>query len=74
MYEITDINKTLDHVLPNNLKVTITIDDIRLKSNSKINRTLTFTKKSFSYTISEFVHFYSGELGDIDGFIQLISG
>ena len=33
------------------MKVSINIDDVRLKSNSKINQTLIFTKKYF------FLHF-----------------
>ena len=32
VYEITDINETLEYILPENVKVSITIDDIRLKS------------------------------------------
>ena len=32
-YEVVNINNTLKHILPNNVKVNITIDDIRLKSN-----------------------------------------
>ena len=56
------------------MKVTITIVDIRLKSNLKINQTFYVTKKSFFYMILGFVQSYSGELGDIHGFIQLIPG
>ena len=33
IYEIVDLNNTLKHILPDNVKVNITIDDIRLKSN-----------------------------------------
>ena len=51
IYEVIDLNNTLKYILPDNVKVTITIDDIRLKSNLKINRTLIFTNKSFFYTI-----------------------
>ena len=47
IYEVIDLNNTLKHNLPDNVKVTITIDDIRLKSNLKINQTLIFTNKSF---------------------------
>ena len=43
IYEVIDLNNTLKHILPDNVKVSITIDDIRLKSNSKINQTLIFT-------------------------------
>ena len=47
IYELTDINKTLEHISADNVNVSITIDDIRLKSNIKITQTLFFTKKSF---------------------------
>ena len=46
IYEVVDLNKTLKHILPNSVKVNITIDDIRLKSILKINQTLVFTEKS----------------------------
>ena len=49
--EVIDLNNTLKYILPNNVKVKITINDIRLKSNSKTNQSLLFTKKSFFYTI-----------------------
>ena len=55
IYEITVVNKTLEYISPDNVKVTITIDEIRLKSNLKINQTLIFTKKSFLYNF----RFYS---------------
>ena len=44
IYEVIDLNNTLKYILPDNVKVNITIDDIRLKSNLKINQTLIFTK------------------------------
>ena len=47
IYEVIDINNTLKHILPNNVKVNITIDGIRLKSNLKINQTLIFNERSF---------------------------
>ena len=74
IYEVVDLNNTLKYILPNNVKVSVTIDGIRLKSNLKINQTLIFTKESFFHTILGFVQSYSGELGDIEGFIQLIPG
>ena len=74
MYEITDIYTILEQILPNNVKAGITIDDTRLICSLKTNQTLIFTKKSFFYTISGFVQSYSGKLGEIDGFIQLIPG
>ena len=33
IYEVVDLNNTLKHILPDNVKVSVTIDDIRLKSN-----------------------------------------
>ena len=56
------------------MKVNITIDDVRLKSNLKTNQTLIFTEKSFFYTILGFTRSRSYPLDDIDGFYQLIAG
>ena len=74
IYGKTDTNKTLELILPNKVKISNTIDDIRLKSILKRNQTLKFTKKFFFYTILGFTqsHFYS--LNDIDGVYQLIAG
>ena len=44
IYEVFDLNNTLKHILPDNVKITVTIDDTRLKSNLKINQTLLFPK------------------------------
>ena len=74
IYEVVDLNNTLKHILPDNVKINITIDDIRLKSNLKTNPTLIFTEKSFFYTILGFTQSRSYPLDDIDGFYQLISG
>ena len=74
IYEVVDLNNILKYTLPDNLKVNITIDDIRLKSNLKINQTLIFTEKSFFYTILGFTQSHSYPLDDIDGFYQLIAG
>ena len=74
IYEIIDLNSILKHILPDNVKVNITIDDIRLKSNLKINQTLIFTEKSFFYTILGFTQSHQGPLNDIDGYYQLIAG
>ena len=74
IYEVIDLNNTLKYILPNNVKVNITIDDIRLKSNLKINQTLIFTEKSFFYTILGFTQSRSYPLDDIDGFYQLPAG
>ena len=36
IYEVVDFNNTLKYILPDNVKISVTIDDIRLKSNLKI--------------------------------------
>ena len=74
IYEVVDLNNTLKHILPDNVKVTITIDDNRLKSNLKTNQTLIFTEKSFFYTILGFTQSHSYPLDDIDGYYQIIAG
>ena len=53
-YEVVDINNTLKYLLTDNVKVGVTIDVVRLKSNLKINQTLIFTEKSILYTILGF--------------------
>ena len=74
IYEVDDLNNTLKYILPDIVKVSVTIDDIRLKTNLKINQTLIFTEKSFFYTILGFTQSRSSSLDDIDGFYQLIAG
>ena len=56
------------------MKVNITIDDVRLKSNLKTNQTLIFNKKFFYYTVLGFTRSQSYPLDDIDGFYQLMAG
>ena len=68
VYEITDINTTLKYILPDNVKVSVTIDDIRLKSTLKILQTLIFTDKSFFFTILGFTRSHIYHLDDIEGF------
>ena len=74
IYEVIDLNNFLKPILPDNVKINITIDDIRIKSNLKINQILIFTEKSFFYTILGFTQSSSYPLDDIDGFYQLIAG
>ena len=50
-YEISDINLMLKSLLPDQLKVNITIDNIRLKSNLTNIKTIRFTRKSFFYIL-----------------------
>ena len=54
--------------------MSITIEDIRLKSNLKIIQTLLFTNKSFFYSIFGFTQSRQGPLNDIEGFYQLLPG
>ena len=74
IYEVIDLNNTLKNILPNNINVNFTIDDIRLKSNLKINQTLIFTERSFFYTILGFTQSRSYPLNDIDSHYQIIAG
>ena len=74
IYEVIDLNNTLKLILPDNVKINITIDDIRLKSNLKINQTLIFTERSFFYTILGFTQSRSYPLDDIDSHYQIIAG
>ena len=74
IYEVIDLNNTLKNILPDNVKVNVTIDDVRLKSNLKVDQTLKFTGKSFFYTILGFTRSRSYPLDDINGFYQLIAG
>ena len=43
IFEMSDLNKTLEYLLPDNVTVSFTTDDIRLGSNLKKNQTLIFT-------------------------------
>ena len=74
IYEVIDLNNTSKHILPNNVKINNTIDDIRLKSNLNTNQTLLFTEKSFFYTILGFTQSRSYPLDDIDSHYQIIAG
>ena len=74
IYEVVDLNNTLKYILPYDVKVTITIDDIRLKSILKTNQILIFTEKSFFYTILGFTQSHQGPLNDIERFYQFLPG
>ena len=74
IYNVVDLNKTLKNILPNNVKIDITIDERKYKTDLKINQTLIFTNKSFLYTILGFTRSHSYPLEDIEGFYQLIAG
>ena len=66
IYEITNINKTLEFSLPNNVKLSITSDDIRLKSHLKKSQFSVFTDKGFFYSLLGFTRSHSYPLDDID--------
>ena len=74
IYIVVDLNNTLKNILPDNVKISVTIDEKKYKSNLKINQTLRFTDKSFFYTILGFTqsHFYPSD--DIERFYRLIPG
>ena len=64
----------LKSLLPNDVKIRIIIDVIRLKSNLKNVQTSIFTVRSFFYTILGFTRLPSYPLDDVDGYYQLIAG
>ena len=70
--EIHDNTLIIKSLLPNKVKITITIADIRLKSHLTTDKTIRFTENSFFYTFLGFIH--SRPLGVIEGFIQQIPG
>ena len=74
IYEVVDLNNSLKRILLKNLKVNITIDDVRLKCNFKNNQTLIFIEKSSFYTILDSTRSRFHLLNDIEGFYQLIAG
>ena len=73
-YEVIDLNNTLKYILPDNIEVNNTLDDIRLKSILKIKQTIIFTNKPFFYTILGFTQSRQGPLNDIEGFYQVLPG
>ena len=74
IYNVVDLNKTLKNILPDNVKINVTIDERKYKTDLKINQTLIFTNKSFFYSILGFTQSRSYPLDDIDGFYQIIAG
>ena len=74
IYNVVDLNKTLKNILPDNVKINVTIDERKYKTDLKINQTLIFTNKSFFYTIIGFTQSHQGPLNDIEGFYQILPG
>ena len=64
IYENSDLNLVSKSSLPDDVKVSNTTDDIRLRSNLTTNETKGFTKKSFFYAILGFTQSHSGPLSD----------
>ena len=65
----------LKSLLPEDENVNITNDEIKLRSKLTTNKTMTFTKKSFFYTVSGFNPSHLGPLTTILArYIQKIAG
>ena len=56
------------------MKLSVTIDEKKVKFSLKINQTLIFTNKSFFYTKHGFTRSHSNPLNDLDGSYHLIPG
>ena len=74
VYEVVDLKNTLKYILPDNVKINVTIDDVRLKSSLKINQALIYTNESFFYITLGFTQSHQGPLNDIEGFYQILPG
>ena len=74
MYKKIDIKFLFKSLLLKEVKLNVTVDDVRLKSVSITNKTFKFSKKSFFYTRLGFTQSILVELGGISGFIQVIPG
>ena len=71
IYEISEINLMVKCWLPDEVKIDITTDDIRLNSKLTLNKLLRFIKKWFFYTNLGFTQSHSGPPGYIEGFVQI---
>ena len=71
---VVDLNKTFKNILSNNIKINVSIDERKYKTDLKINQTLIFTNKSFFYTILGFTQSHQGPLNDIEGLYQILPG
>ena len=74
IYEISDINLMLKSLLTKDIKLNLTIDDFRQRSNLTTNKTLRFFKKCFFYTRLGFTQSHSRPIGDFKGFLLVIPG
>ena len=64
----------LKSLFPADAKANFEFDGIRLRWNITTNKAIKVPKKSFFYTLLGFIQNNLGVLGDIEGFVQLISG
>ena len=62
--EFSDLNMILHSLLPDDIKVVTTTDDIRLRSNLGTNKTIRLTRESFFYTVRGLIHSHSSPLND----------
>ena len=69
-YESSDPILMLNFLLPCDVKVNITIEDIRLRSNPTTNKARKFSKKSIFKTTLGLTQPHSGSIFDIDGFVR----
>ena len=74
IYNVLDLENTLKNFLPDNVKIDVTIDERKYKTDVETNQTLIFTNKRFFYTILGSTQSHSYPLNDIDVFYQLIAG
>ena len=61
-------------LLPDDVDVNSTIDEIGLRSNLTTNKKIQFTEKTFLFTMLGFTISNSGAPADIEGFVQIIPG
>ena len=73
-FEVFDTISMLKSLLPDDVKINIKIDDIKLKSNLTTIKIIRLTKRSIFHKILGFIQSHSGLLGDVDRFGQLIPG
>ena len=64
----------LKSLLPNEVKVNFTIDNVRLKSNLTASKTIKFTKKIIYPYNSRYYSIPFSGLNDIEGLVHLIPG
>ena len=72
IFQSRDLNSMLIF-FADKVRVKITIDDLRLRSNSTTNKTMNFRKNIFFlYTVLRFTQSHSARLSDSQGLIQKI--